>query len=230
MKDLRNTVLAAAATQLAGLDPYAWLLEVRVPSDPPTRIRVTNYSEPIARGTDNQGHPIVYYPFPVAQGDLLQQTNGNLTDVTFNIANITREFSQILDQYDGLAGQPVVIRLIHSQGITDPDSELRSDGTVVKCVVTDQIASFTVSAKNLIKTYFPKRRMLGQSCIFRFGQDECGYAIPASTGETVGTGFSSCGHGLADCSERGRDEVARGLDSGHPRRFGGFPGLVQGNR
>lgn len=228
MKDFRNTVLEAATKQLDGLGAYFWLLEVRVPTDPPTRFRVTSNSKPVIRGTDSGGHPIIYYPFPVAHGDLLQQTRGDLTDITFNVANVTLELSQVLDRYDGLTGQPVVIRLVHADGVADPDAEYRTDGKVIRCHVTDQVASFTVSATNLTKALFPKRRMLAFCCASRFGGVECGYAIPASPGETIGTGFSTCSRELEACEERGADETARGLTAQHPKRFNAFPGMRNG--
>lgn len=229
MKDFRSTVLESATKQLAAIAPYIWLVEVLVPQDPPVRIRITNFTEPVTRGSDNTGHPIVYYPFPVAQGDLLQQTHGDLTDITFNVANITLEIASLLDQYDGLTGQPVVIRLVNLDGISDTDAELRTDGKVVSCHVTDTIATFTVSATNLTKALFPKRRCLA-TCIWRFGAEECGYDIPVGAGNTVGTGFDFCNHELEDCETRGEDEEARGRTVKHPLRFGGMPGMLSGAR
>lgn len=228
MKDLRNTVLEIASKQLDGMSPYFWLFEVRVPTDPPTRFRITNYTQPIARGVDSGGHSIIFYPFPIAQGDLLQQAKGDLTEMTFNITNVTLELATILDSYDGLSGQPVVVRLVHSEGVTDPNAELRSDGEVTRCRVTGDVFSFSVSAKNLLKELFPKRRLMAYRCGSTFGGAECGYSIPTTTGETVGTGFSTCSRELEACEERGLDEVARSLTRLHPLRFNAAPGMRSG--
>lgn len=228
MKDHRSTVLETATAQLAGLYPFVWLFEVRVPTEPATRFRITNYSETITRGTDNQGHPIIYYPFPVAHGDILSQTKGNLSDLTINVANVTLELSHLLDQYDGLSDQPVVIRIVHIQGISDLNAEERWDGRVVSCRVTDEVATFQIAATNLTKTLFPKNRLNALDCGARFGEPSCGYVIPASPGNTVGTGFSFCPKELVACEERGADEAARGVTVLHPRRFRACPGLVLG--
>lgn len=225
MKDFRNTVLETATKQLAGLDPYIWLIECGVPTIPRSRIRITSFTDPITRGTDSGGHPLIWYPFPVATGDLLQQSRGDLTDTTFNVANVTLEISALLDQYDGLTGEEVIISLVNRAGVTDPNAEDTTQGKVLRCHVTDTVASFTVSATNLTKILFPKRRMMANRCASLFGGIECGYTIPAAAGDTVGTGFSTCSRELEACEERGADEVARGLVRMHPRRFNCAPGM-----
>jgi len=228
MRDLRNTILETATKQLAGTLPYAWLFEVRIPSDPPQRIRLTSYMQPITRGTDSDGNPLVYLPYPIAIGDMTDQVHANLSDVTINVANVTREFMDEVDKYEGLAGEPIVIRFINTAGASDPNAEVRYDARVVRCHVTDSVATFSVSATNLAKSLFPKNRFMARDCIWRFGGTDCGYVIPDSPGETVGTGFSFCGRELEDCEERGADEAARGLLSQHPLRFGGCPGMKGG--
>jgi len=233
MKDFRGTVIETAYAQLASTDPFAWLFEVRVPSTPASRIRLTSYSQQIARGTDSGGNPIVWLPFPIAFGELREQKKGNLDEITINVANATRELMDEIDLYDGLSDQPVAIRLIHTQGLTDTAAELRFDGKVTRCRVTEDVATFTVSASNLTQRMFPRDRILAAECIWKsrggFGGSGCGYDIPLSATNVVGGGFSFCGGTLPDCEKRGEDEDARSLTVEHPLRFGGCPGVKIGN-
>jgi hypothetical protein len=76
---------------------------------------------------------------------------------------------------------------------------------------------------------FPSRRVLTACSVVQFGSASCGYVIPDTPGESIGTGFSTCGRLLDNCRERGDDEVARGLERLHPKRFDGLPGTSEGN-
>jgi len=230
MKDVRNTILEAATKQLAGEWPFFWLIAVRIPSEPPTWFRATNFRVAVERGTDNAGHPIIFYPFPVAFGELLEDVQANLSDVTINVANCTREIGNLIDTYDGLADQPVILTLVHSQGISDPNAGREFRGEVLRCHVTDEVATFSVSATILARENFPKNRLNAKTCGRIFGDEGCGYVIPASPGETVGTGFSTCNRELENCEERGADEAARSLTVLHPLRFDACPGLQSGSR
>jgi len=231
MIDFRNTVIETAMQQLAATEPFVWLIEVGIPSDPATRFRITSYSQAITRGTDRDGNPIIYYPFPVAHGDLLDQARGNLNSISINVANVTLELMTYLEQYDGLSDQPVVLKLVHSQGLADPGAERRFDGRVSNVKVTDEGATFLVSATNVTKSKFPKQRLLAFDCVHagvKFGGVQCGYNIPAVATNEVGGGFDFCAGSLEECEERGEDEVAHGLDRNHPLRYGGCPGLKLG--
>lgn len=232
MKDFRTTVIETAYAQLEQSAGYIWLLEVRVPSTPAYRFRLTNYSQQVARGTDSGGNPIIWSPFPIAFGEMREQKRGNLDEITINVANVTRELMTYLEQYDGLSDQPVAIRLVHSQGLSDPAGERRFDGKVVRCRVTSEVASFVVSASNLSKRLFPRSRLLAFDCIHKtrggFGGAGCGYIIPVGATNEVGGGFDFCGGSFEDCCERGDDEAARALDVEHPLRYGACPGLRLG--
>lgn len=232
MKDYRSTVIETAYAQLAEANGFIWLLEIRVPSTPPTRLRLTNWSQQVPRGTDSGGNAIIWYPFPIAFGELREQKKGNLDEVTISVANCTRELMASIELYDGLADQPVVIRLVHSQALADPAAERRFDGKVSRCRVTADVASFVVSATNLTKRLFPRDRILAFDCIHKnrggFGGTGCGYRIPVGPTNEVGGGFSFCGGTLEDCEERGADEAARSLTVEHPLRYGGCPGTRQG--
>lgn len=233
MKNFSGTVTAAASKQLQLMNPFRWLLEFEVPTDPPTRFRFTNNETPISRGTGPGGVALTYYPKPIAHGDLTQDAKGDLQEVTINVSNITLELMTVLEAYDGLIGQPVILRLVNTLALSQAGAESRYDGRVASCRVTDSVAVFRVGQANLQRKQFPGNRWIAHHCPWRFGSAECGYVIPDTPGDTVGTGFSFCGRTLAQCTERGADEEARGIlnsdgEPNHPLRFGGAPGIQLG--
>lgn len=228
MKDFSATILAAAKAQLEASQPLIWLVSVEVPTDPPTRYRLTSYPEAVARGQSSSGADLTYSPFPLAFGDFRQSSKGDLSPLTINVANVTAEMMAVLQEHKGLVGQDAVIRLVHIQALADPNAEASWRGRISGCSVDDTVASFTLGAVNLQKRPFPADRYVANHCGVRFGGPECGYVIPAAPGETIGTGFSTCPRTLTACGVRGQDETARGLIARHPLRFAGFPGIQLG--
>jgi lambda family phage minor tail protein L len=228
VKDFSATILAAAKAQLEASQPLIWLVSVEVPTSPPTRYRLTSYPEAVARGQSSTGAPLTYAPFPLAFGDFRQSSKGDLSPLTINVANVTAEMMVVLNEHAGLVGQEAVIRMVHVQALADPNAEVSWRGRISGCAVDDTIASFTLGAVNLQKLPFPANRYVANHCQVRYGGVECGYIIPASPGDTVGTGFSFCSRTLSACDERGLDELARGLVQLHPLRFGAQPGIAQG--
>jgi lambda family phage minor tail protein L len=228
VKDLSATVIAAAKNQLEQTQPFIWLASVEVPTDPPTRYRLTSNPDAIQRGQNSSGAPLTYSPFPIAFGEFRSSSKGDLSPLTLNVGNVTLEMMAVLNQYGGLVGQDVTLRLVHVQGLDDPNAEIQWGGRISGCSVDDQVASFSIGAVNLQKAPFPSNRYVANHCQWRFGGAECGYVIPTSPGGTIGTGFGSCGRTLSECDKRGLDEAARGIISRHPLRFGGFPGIQLG--
>jgi phage-related protein len=227
-KDFSGTVFETAIKQRAVIDPFEWLVELEVPSDPPTRYRITSGNESLSYGVSSIGTPIPYYPFPVAIGDLLEQKSGDLPEMTINVANISRELMPVLELYDGLEGAPVRIRLVNRAALDDPYAQIAVEAKVSRVRVKEDVAIFSIGTSNLTKVIFPKNRLLANDCLFRFGSAECGYPIPASPTEVIGGGFSTCGRTFGECDIRGDDEVARSLPRLHPRRFDGCPGVRSG--
>ena len=228
MKDFAATVVAAAKNQLEQTQPFIWLVSVEVPTDPPTRYRLTSYPEAIQRGQTSAGVPLTFSPFPLAFGDFRTSGKGDLPPLTLNVANVTLEVAGVLQEYGGLVGQPVTLRLVHIQGLEDPNAQAGWAGRITGCTVDDTVASFSIGAPNLQKAPYPRNRFIANHCQVRYGSAECGYIIPAAPGESIGTGFSTCPRTLSACGVRGLDELARGLTQLHPLRFGAYPGIQLG--
>ena len=73
-----GTVQTGEQTTLRAENPWIWLYEVEVPTDPPTRFRLTNYTEDVEYGFDGASDPIIYSRFPVSAGDIVQGKDGDL--------------------------------------------------------------------------------------------------------------------------------------------------------
>ena len=229
MKNFATTVIAASKSQLESWQPFIWTVSIKIPSDPPTRIRLTNFTDQIERGTSTAGDPLTYYPFPMAIGDFKSGQSGDLPSNTLNIANVSREMQSYLHDYKGLVGQEAIIRFVRSDALADPLAEYKAVYQITGCQVEANIVSFTLGNRNLQAKNFPANTYTANHCRFRFGTSRCGYVIPSSVTNVVGGGFDFCGRTLEDCEERGLDELARSLTQNHPLRFGAYPGTRQGN-
>lgn len=206
-------------------EPWIWLFEVEIPSSPKTRLRLARYTDPVSFGVDSTGAAIVYSPFGIAIGERRETVDGDIPTLAVEVANPSREIGLAIDQYDGLVGAPVVIRIVHASDLANFQSQIEERAEVRRARVTGDRCTFVLAAYALYRRPFPAWRYLAFNCRWQFGGPECGYAIPASPGGTVGTGFATCGRTFTACDERGDDEVARSLTRQHPKRFGGFPGM-----
>lgn len=216
--------LVAHTQRLRDPDPNVWLVEVEVPTDPPTRFRLARNPEPVTFGVDSTGAGLVYSPYPIRIGEFQETVEGDIPTLSLEIGNPTRELSAAVDLYDGLVGAPVVIRLVNL-GDLSAGALFEERAEIRRVRVTAQACTFVLAAYSLYRVKFPAWRHLAYSCRWQFGGVECGYLIPSSPGETVGTGFSTCGKTFAACGVRGADELARSVTVNHPKRFGAFPGL-----
>jgi lambda family phage minor tail protein L len=220
-----TALLEQHRSQLEDEKPWIWLYEIRVPTDPATRYRLTNYTEPVSFGTSTAGAPLVYSPFPIVHGGIVQTKEGDLPTIQVSVGNVTREIGAALEAHAGLVGACVVIRLVNRDTLADLFSQVREDSLVQSSKATHVAVDFTLAPYNLYQAQFPRNRFLRNYCEFLFGGLECGYAIPPGATGTLGGGFTTCGKTFAQCDERGLDELLRGVTVGHPLRFGGFLGI-----
>ena len=229
MKDLSQTVLAAAAKQMALAEPMVRLIEVDLPTPTPSILRLANYDRDVTFGTSLAGVPLVYKRYAAPIGEFRENRKGDLPQLQLNLCNVTLEHMQFIEPYNGLVGQRVRMLMVNAGATDDPTARTIFTGEVVSCDIDQGVAIFTLGMPSLNRDVCPARRVLRQCGVVVFGDDECGYVIPASPGNTVGTGFNFCGRWATDCKERGDDEVARGLPRKHTRRFNGYPGTRIGN-
>jgi phage-related protein len=203
---------------------WTWLVEIEIPTDPPTRYRIAANTSIVYFGTDSAGNPIPYYPFPIAHTGIIATASGDLPVIEITAANPDLLISDAVDEYDGLIGQRAKVLLVNSADLSNTNSKLEWDAEVQGCACSSRSVTMRLASYSLIERKIPPHRISARACEFTFGDVRCGYAIPSSPGETIGTGFSSCPKTLSACVDRGLDEVARSLTSQHPERFGGHPG------
>jgi len=218
-------VLERHRNQLRDHLPWVWLYELEVPSSTPVRIRITSYTEPVDFGVDAQGGPVTYYPFPVVHGGWRETAEGDLPTVEVTVANVSREVGLLVEQYGGFIGRPAVIRLVNVADLGNTGSQLLERAEVRGVAVSAEACTFTLSAYGLYQRKCPPWRYVPLTCRWQFGGPECGYVIPSGANNTIGGGFNRCPKSLSACETRGDDEVARSLSRGHPKRFGGWPGI-----
>jgi len=217
----------ARSRQLSDEYPWVWLYDIEVPTTPPTRYRLTNYDRNFSFDATSSGVPLVYEPFPIVQGPVTQASDGDLPQIQLQVANESQIMRTILEDHDGLVGQPIVIRLVHILQQGDPSAALRFDGQIVACKATYDRVAWNVSALNLTQSSLPGRRYIRDHCRWRYGDANCGYDLNNST---LSTAQPSCRKTLADCEAHGDSEVAAGLSRQHPARFGGWPGIPRQGR
>ena len=220
-------VATARSRQLAEQYPWVWLYEVEVPTTPPTRYRLTNYDAEITFGAATDGTPLVYTPFPVVQTNLEQNAEGDLPQIQLQVSNESLFIRSILEDYDGLVGQPIVVKLVHTLELEVASAAVRFDGQIVSCSATFDRVSWNVSALSLTQAVLPGQRYIRGHCRFRYGDERCGYDL---TNSTLATAHPACSKSLEACELRGDEEVAAGLLRQHPARFGGWPGIPRQGR
>lgn len=205
--------------------PFAWLYEVEVPKDPAERLRVTNHTQAVPFGQNSLGEELVYQPASVTNGGFASNIDGDLASIQVTVANQDLALRQTLEEHNGLKGQPAVVRLVNIATLDDPEAQIEFRAEVARSKVTAEGVAFELGRFTLTSRKFPGRRFIARHGDAQFGSTECGYVIPDSPTEEVGGGFSTCPRTLTACQERGDDEVARGLDRTHPRRYCGWPGI-----
>lgn len=217
MKDLTQ-LMELHRSQLASEWPFYWLFDIEVPTDPPTRYRLTNNTRTVTFGTNSLGAPLTYSPFPIAHGGIEQTGEGSLPTIEVSVANVSREISQVLATYGGLVGQPVVVRLVQASELANAQAEIREDAEIRGVRVKNDFVTFTLSAGNMIERKLPPFRIIGTHCRSLYGGPACGYDL------TTGT-LTTCAKTYEACEAHGADELAEGNPILHPERFNAFPGV-----
>jgi phage-related protein len=227
VKDLSTTVMDAALKQRENDRPFIRLLEVTLPNF--ECVRLANYDTSVTFEQTSLLAPIIWKPFPFAVGDIVETKRGDLPQIQIAISNVTLELMARIDAAEGLTDQSVRILIVNQATLSDAAARVLYTGDIIHCEANQDTVVFDLGRPSLMQASFPARRCLSQCSVVTFGDSDCGYVIPTTPGESIGTGFSTCKRSLDQCRERGDDEVARGLVRQHPKRMDGFPGTAPGN-
>ena len=198
MKSLPST-LVLAKNLLSNTSPWYLILDVEITTG--TYIYLVKNTEAITYNGNS------YTPFPFEVGVNKHTSKGEVPTIQFRICNINRVMQAYLEEYDGLIGNAIVMRLVNDAYLTEDYSELTLSFDVLSCTSTFEWVTFDCGAPNPMRKRFPLHRYIGNHCRFTFKSLECGY-------EGSGT---ECNRTYSECEALG-----------NTIRFGGFKGLVGG--
>ncbi len=235
-KDL-TAVTRAHKNQLRHEAPFIWLFGVQntVGTD---RYRFASYPQIVHFGANSSGVPTKWYPAPITHGGIEQDAEGGLPSIDITLANVSLEIAPTVDAEDGLVGREVEIHVISALQLNNPDASISEEAEVVRCAMTEEVVTFTVSAFNLFQAQFPPFLFSKFKCRWKFGGAECAYNT-----EGTGAGYKDCGLLTTDvrtatgftleaCELAGDDEEANanvGVRQ-HPKLAGFFPGIPRPGR
>lgn len=199
-------------------EPFVWLYEIEVPTDPPTRYRLCGqYTEEITfRGN-------TYYPFPITHSSDTEDTEANLPEVGLTVANVSRELMTTISTYGGLIGQPVRIMLVNTTDLESNTAVTQQDFQIRNLSFNEESVTANLALYNLYRTTFPRNRLMRGHCRFAYRGIQCGYSIAVSDG-----GLAECDKSLDGpngCEAHGTNESTLGFPVIHPARFGGAPSI-----
>lgn len=215
----------AHARQLRDEYPWIWLYEFEVPTDPPTRYRITNFTSRVTFGTTSRGVPLVYHPFPVVHSEMRETLDGDLPTFQIQCGHASLELAQVLEDHGGFKGQPVTVMLVNSEELATGVPALEVVAQVTGCKVTHERVAMSIGSKNLVDAIIPPTRYSRTHCGHAYGDAGCGYDL---TNPTLLAAFTSCSRQRDDangCEAHGDAEVAAGLPRLHPNNFGADPSI-----
>lgn len=187
------TTTTTHARQLQEEYPWVWLYEVEVPplveDDPPSRVRVTNHTSAITRGAASDGTPIVFSPYPVTHSEITQNAKGDVPRFSVQFGQGGLEIVSILDAWDGLVGQPAVVRIVNVDELSNPSAEVRFDAIVVACEFDWERVQLTLGDYNLTELRVPGQRFTKYHCRHVYKSPACGYS----------GGLATCARTIDDC-------------------------------
>lgn len=203
-------------------DPYAWLYAIDVPSDPPSKYRLSAYPQSIYFERDSLGAGLEYSPGSIGHEDVQLDTDGGIPRVRLTLQNVTREALAILETYDGLIGQKVRVVLVRVADGIDATPTVDEVYDVVESAATEDAVELTLGRAALTLKQFPDRQANRTHCAHRYGSAACGYDTARSGALQTCTKLRT---GTNGCTAHGDDEVLASLPRLHPVRMLVFRGI-----
>lgn len=148
----------------------------------------------------------LYQAFPFNFGEVTEETDGRSPEVPLMVDNTSQALQYAVEESNGGNGTEVILRVVNSEALDNPEPELEEKFVVTKTSVTQEYITFTLGIEYSTRTRRPLTRFMKNNCPFKYKSTRCG-----STSELTG-----CNHTLTDCRLRNNSQ-----------RFGGFPGIDQ---
>lgn len=229
-------------------DPAVWAFEVRDPNDGPLNLpdgtkavlRVTPDRIPLKWGTDGDGAPLIWDPYPIRFGEIEVDSNGSVPEIRLTAANSVKVGASspdaadaafinpsvgalLLQHNDYLSDHRVLMHLVQTQGVIAPIHLLTVYTTVIDSSVTWDAITLTLSNFNLVNFDTPQALITEDSCQWGYRSAGCGFI-----GDPDSSELGPCPKTFEACEARGAHEEANGLTVLHPLRFRSFPGVARG--
>lgn len=148
----------------------------------------------------------LYQAFPFKLGDVSEDTDGRTPEVPLMVDNTSQALQYAVEEANGGNGTEVILRVVNSEALENPEPELEEKFVVTKTNVTQEYITFTLGVEYSTRTRRPLMRYMKNNCPFRYKSLRCGCT----------SSLASCNHTLTDCRQRNNSQ-----------RFGGFQGIDQ---
>lgn len=146
-----------------------------------------------------------YQKFPIEFESISENSQGEIDRVGVRLANVSRLIQYYLEQYNGLRGRKVIIKMVWANRLNEPDCYIKDIYYVANATANEYDVNFVLTSKfDLMQVELPRGTYMRNFCRFGFKTTECGYAGEAA----------ECNKTLNRCREL--------LNS---KRFGGTPSV-----
>jgi len=202
MLELQHPVLIVETLKISSIYPFLFLLDLTLP-DNTTKIYLVHNGEDITY----QGRTYTKFSFQVELPST--DTKGSIPQWTIRVSNVSRVLEPYLEQFKGLNGTKIKLRIVNAGHLDIDHAELETDLEVQQSFSDAQWVTFVCGGPNFLNQMFPYIRYFADTCAWKknFKGAECAY-----TGAAV-----TCDGTLKRCRQLGNS-----------RRYGGKPGLGGG--
>jgi len=198
-----SPAVIADKNALASANPFLTLVEIEVPTTPPTRYR-------LVRNTENvTWNGRTYYATNLSLSPAEEDGRASLTEQQLTVQNATREVGAIVESYDGLTDQPVTVYRVNKADLASGQPATKDEFRIIELHASESTLVARLGRANLWRASFPGKRQMRNACPFAYRGIECGYLGGLSTCDKTLTGPDGC-------------EAHEGDSPLHPARFGGF--------
>lgn len=185
------------------------LYEVEI--DDTTELDIAEYDVPVVYGGK------VYTPFPITREGIPMNLSGEIDMVRVAVANVNQQMGAYLLANNGLRGKKVVMKLVFSSLLDDPDAHIDNEYWIDGAIITEQTATFNLTSKlDLLQVQIPLRSFIRDFCPWDYKKLGC----------WIFTGTYSPPSGFANAATQ-CDKTRKGEHGceyhNNVKRFGGSP-------
>lgn len=237
-----TAALTTSKNETNSIIPKLWLFRLQVSAT--DALLLTSNSEDVTtwEGDAAPFTETLYNSFPIGDPKFESSQDGQLVSMEITASTVSREIIEYLDTTD-ITGLEARVRLIDNANLGDVNNATPFFRDLKYYILglkwNNKNAIIEVGHFSLLQKRSPRDCFNRNRCRHRFGSLGCGSTIGitgTATGSFNGYDVSlvsrdNCDNGLATvngCEAHGALEKALGLPVIHPRRFGGFPGIVKG--